>query len=182
MAVLLHGWTAANHWSLSDQVFRTTVLKTTARVRASSVRLLDHEYLITSVAEAAMGWGLSSQWRSESKLRFADPARTVTDIFDSPRLIGGMRHGAEVLGADLDEHNPAKLIDYGDRWGNRAVFKRLGYCVEALGIDLPDLVRACRERLSAGVSMLEPDGPSAGRIVTRWNVRVNVTIGPEEPA
>ena len=27
------GWTSANHWSLTDQTFRTTVLKTTGRVR-----------------------------------------------------------------------------------------------------------------------------------------------------
>jgi hypothetical protein len=68
------GWTAANAWALSDQVFRTTVLKTTARVRAASVRLLDHDYLITSVSEQDMEWGMKSQWRSESRLRFADPA------------------------------------------------------------------------------------------------------------
>ena len=43
------GWTAASHWALTDQVFRTTVLKTTARVRASSVRLLDHDYLLSHV-------------------------------------------------------------------------------------------------------------------------------------
>jgi hypothetical protein len=42
---------------LSDQVFRTTVLKTTARVRASSVELLGHGYLISAIAEGAMAWG-----------------------------------------------------------------------------------------------------------------------------
>src|SRR5215210_9173766 len=57
------GWTAASEWSLTDQVFRTTVLKTTARVRASAVRLLDHDYLISSATD--MTWGLKSQWRSE---------------------------------------------------------------------------------------------------------------------
>jgi predicted transcriptional regulator of viral defense system len=176
------GWTAASEWALTDQVFRTTVLKTTARVRAASVRLLDHEYLVTSVAEADMAWGMKSQWRSECRLRFADPARTVIDILDAPRLGGGMRHGAEILAAYLDEHDPGTLIDYGDRVGNRAVFKRLGYALEALGRDLPDVVKACHDRLSAGISALDPDGPSGGRIATRWNVRVNVTVGAEEPA
>ena len=31
------GWTAASHWGLTEQVFRTTVLKTTRRVRAAEV-------------------------------------------------------------------------------------------------------------------------------------------------
>ena len=62
---------------------------TSGGVRAASVRLLDHDYLISSVSERDMEWGLKRQWRSESRLRFADPARTVIDILDSPRLGGG---------------------------------------------------------------------------------------------
>jgi predicted transcriptional regulator of viral defense system len=176
------GWTAANEWALSDQVFRTTVLKTTARVRAVSVRLLDHDYLITSVSEHDMQWGLKSQWRSESRLRFADPARTVIDILDSPKLGGGMRHGAEVLATYLDEQDPDILIKYADRLGNGAVFKRLGFTLETLGTNLPDIVQACRDRVTAGVSALDPDGPTGGRILTRWGLRVNTTVGTEEPA
>src|SRR6266542_6858311 len=38
------GWTAANHWGLTEQTFRTTVLKTARRVRASAVTLLEHDY------------------------------------------------------------------------------------------------------------------------------------------
>ena len=176
------GWTAANEWALSDQVFRTTVIKTTARVRSTSVRLLDHDYLLSSVDEADMVWGMKSQWRAEVRLRFADPARTVIDILDAPGLGGGMRHGAEILAAYSDAYDPAMLIAYGDRLGNRAVFKRLGYTVEALELDLPELHTACRDRVSAGISTLDPAGPTGGRIVTRWNLRVNVTIGSQEPA
>ena len=176
------GWTAAGEWSLTDQVFRTTVVKTTARVRASSVRLLDHEYLLTAVDEADLGWGMKSQWRADVKLRFADPARTVVDILDAPRLGGGMRHGAEILATYMEAHDPETLVDYGDRLGNAAVFKRLGYCLEALGLTRSDLVEACRARISSGISPLDPDGPGGGRIVTRWNLRVNVTVAVENPS
>lgn len=176
------GWTAANEWALSDQVFRTTVLKTTSRVRASHVRLLDHDYLISSTSDADMSWGMKSQWRHESRLRFADPARTVVDILDVPRLGGGMRHGAEILAAYLDEHDPATLIAYGDRLGNMALFKRLGYSIEAMGTELPTILNACRERVSAGISALDPGGPPGGRTNRRWGLRINVTIRAEEPA
>lgn len=176
------GWTAAGEWSLTEQVFRTTVLKTTARVRASSVRLLDHDYLITKADDADLFWGMKTQWRADVKLRFADPARTVIDILDMPKLGGGMRHAAEILAAYLESHRPTTLLNYGDRLGNRTVFKRLGYCIEALGLNAPDLAQACQYRMSSGISPLDPDGPDGGRVVTRWNLRINATIAADSPS
>ena len=175
------GWTSANYWSLSDQLFRTTVLKTTGRVRASSVRVLDHEYLVTHVGPDALEWGVKTEWHDDVRLHIADPARTVIDILDAPRLGGGIRHGAEILSAYLDQHDPSILVSYGDRLGNLAVFKRLGYIVEALGLT-PELVAASTDRISAGISLLDPDGPRIGRTVSRWGLRINVVLAQEEPA
>jgi predicted transcriptional regulator of viral defense system len=174
------GWTAASEWSLTDQVFRTTVLKTTNRVRASAIRLLDHDYLVSSATD--MTWGLKSQWRSEYRLRFADPARTVVEILDTPRFGGGIRHCAEILSTYLDDHDPELLIRYADQLGNRTVFKRLGYIVEGLRIHLPELLDQCRGRVSKGVSVLDPDGPDVGRTAAHWGLRINVRIGAEEPS
>jgi predicted transcriptional regulator of viral defense system len=176
------GWTAASHWGLTDQVFRTTVIKTTGRVRAATVRLLDHRYLVAHVPPVEMEWGMRTEWRGQVKLQIADPARTVIDILDLPRLGGGMRHAAEILTEYLDDHDPALLIEYGDRLGNRAVFKRLGYMAEALGQDRGGLIAACGDRLSAGISPLDPGGPDGGRRDPRWRLRINVHIVREEPS
>jgi predicted transcriptional regulator of viral defense system len=170
------GWTSAHNWALTEQVFRTTVLKTSERIRASAVRLLDHDYLVGHVGAEALSWGFKTEWRDGVRLRFADPARTVVDILDNPKLGGGIRHGAEVLATYLDEHDPMLLVESGDRLGNRAVFKRLGYLIDTLGLDQPGLVSACRDRVSSGISALDPDGPSGGRRVMRWGLRVNITV------
>lgn len=176
------GWTAANHWGLTEQVFRTTVLKTTRRVRESKVRLLDSDYLVAHVGEVAMSWGLSSVWHEEVRLRLADQARTVIDILDRPSIGGGIRHAAEILGAYLDDNDPQKLVKYGELVGNRAVFKRLGYLIEALNLDAPEIVAECRARVSAGVSLLDPDGPTDGARISQWGIRANVRIVPESPS
>jgi predicted transcriptional regulator of viral defense system len=176
------GWTAANHWSLTEQVFRTTVLKTTQRVRRSTQRLMDRDYLVAHVTREALAWGMKYEWRDETRLQFANPARVVVDILDAPKLGGGIRHVAEILAAYLEDHDHVQLIDYGDRLGNRAVFKRLGYIVEALGPDAPNLTSACLERVSAGISSLDPDGPPGGRRLMRWGLRVNVQLANEGPS
>lgn len=176
------GWTAAHHWALTEQVFRTTVLKTPKRVRAATTRLLDHDYLVAHVDPDLLSWGLKTEWRENVRLRFADPARTVVEILDRPKLGGGIRHGAEVLRTYLDDHAPMLLVDAGDRLGNRAVFKRLGYLLEALGLDQPALMSACQDRMSTGVSTLDPDGPPGGHRVMRWGLRVNVTVVEEGPS
>jgi predicted transcriptional regulator of viral defense system len=176
------GWTAASHWGLTEQVFRTTVLKTARRVRASEVRLLDVDYLLMHASEEAMGWGTEPVWREETRLQIADPARTVVDILDRPRIGGGIRHGAEILGAYLDSYEPSRLVDYADRLGNRAVFKRLGYLLEALGRDDPGLIAACRTRLSTGVAVLDPEGAPDGPRVPPWRIRANVRVAAQAPS
>jgi predicted transcriptional regulator of viral defense system len=176
------GWTSANYWGLSEQVFRSTVVRTTARVRESPVTLLDHDYLVSHVREESMTWGLSTEWRGATRLLFADPARTMVEILDSPRIGGGIRNAAEILNAYLDEYDPKMLIEFGDRLENRAVFKRLGYLIEATHHDLPDAIMACQERISTGISALDSSAPNAGRRAMKWGLRINVHVGPEDPS
>ncbi|HEX9888004.1 MAG TPA: type IV toxin-antitoxin system AbiEi family antitoxin domain-containing protein [Nitriliruptorales bacterium] len=172
------GWTAANHWALTEQVFTTTVVKTSARVRHSKQTLADAPFLVTHVAPQQLEWGLATVWHQEIRLRYADEARTVIDILDDPRLGGGVRHVAEILDAYLVGNDPEKLIDYGDRLDNGTVFKRLGLLVERLGLEATALVEACKARLTSGVTSLDPGGPAGGSVDSAWGLRVNVSIGP----
>lgn len=135
-----------------------------------------------STGKEALQWGIKSEWRGETRLRFADPGRTVIDVLDDPSRAGGIRHAAEITSAYLDEYAPEILIDYAERSGNHTVFKRLGYVIEALGLDQPHLVNASQDRLSAGISALDPDGPQGGRRNMRWRLRINATITPQKPS
>ena len=174
------GWTAANHWGLTEQIFRTTVLKTVRRVRSSRERLLDHEYLLAHAPRRLMDWGLRGVWREERKVLMADPARTVIDILDAPRFGGGIRQVTEIVASYLNEHDWRTLVEYGDRLGNRSVFKRLGYLVEAAGLGGPEFVAKCLDRISAGISLLDPGGPMRGKSVGKWGIRANVRVTQPE--
>jgi predicted transcriptional regulator of viral defense system len=177
----ISGWTAANHWGLSEQVFATTVVKTAQRVRKSRQRLLDSDFFVIHTSRESLVWGLRREWRDSTPVAIADPARTVIDILDDPRLGGGVRFAAEILSAYLDEHDPNTLVDYGDRLGNRAAFKRLGHLGERLDAE-PELLAACEERVSSGYPLLDPTQPRQGKRSRRWRLVINVEVGTLEPS
>jgi predicted transcriptional regulator of viral defense system len=93
-----------------------------------------------------------------------------------PNLGGGIRHVADMLGVFLREHQKEepRLADYADRLGNGAVFKRLGFILEARFPDRGELLAACRERLTAGYVKLDPKLAS-DRLVTVWRLWVPAT-------
>jgi hypothetical protein len=133
-------------------------------------------FLVTVRSAEAM-FGTRNVWRRDVRVAVSDPSRTVIDVLNNPGLGGGIRHVAAVLEEYLrSEHrDDALLIEYGDRLGNRTVFKRLGWLLELLDIDGP-LKDACLARRSAGLSKLDPTVSGTGRIVRRWGLRVNVDL------
>ncbi len=170
------GWTSANHWALTEQVFRLTIVFTTARVRNRDQRLLTHNYMIFHVADELLKWGMRVEWREGRRLQIADPARTVIDLLANPTIGGGIRHVAEVLTAYLDEHAPELLFDYAKRIANGVVFKRLGFVTSIVRPDLDSLVSACEAHVSRGFSLLDPSAPATGKRSTRWQLRMNVQL------
>lgn len=173
------GWTALHHWDLTDQLFGTTVVITAQPVPRREREIGGAKFELRHRPTTAL-FGTRRVWREGLGVDVSDPERTIVDCLDDPSLGGGVRHLAEAI---VQWHlapnrNPQRLIDYGDRLGNRTVFKRLGFLLEALGLDEAELDGACRSRISAGVSLLDPDRASAGRITTRWNLRVNAAVEP----
>lgn len=170
------GWTAANHWSLTDQVFRATVIATTQRVRQVEQALAGNAYLVHHVDAERLTWGLRPEWRHERRVLVTDPARTVAELLDSPALGGGIRHVAEILDTYLSDGDSLALTNSVGRLCNGAAFKRLGYLVERLGIHDEPLIRQCQEHATSGVVRLEPALPASGHRSSRWGLSVNVEV------
>lgn len=172
------GWSACEHWELTDQLFRTVVVYTTKRVNRREIELAGMELRVKVIRPERL-FGTRTVWRGRVPVQVSDPARTIIDILDDPELGGGIRQVAEMVEEfTAGEHRDDELlIEYGDRLGNRTVFKRLGYLLEARDISAPALVAAARDRVSAGITTLDPSAPPGGRILTRWNLRVNVAVG-----
>jgi len=165
------GATAAHHWDLTEQLFRSVFVYTAESVRRSRQTIQGVTFVVRQVAEPKL-FGTKTLWRGRVKLQVSDIHRTAIDMLDAPAMGGGIRHVADCLRAYLSrpDASPDMLIAYADRLGNGAVFKRLGFLAERAG-GPEQLVAACAERLTQGNIKLDPALPSP-RLVRRWRLWV----------
>lgn len=171
------GWSACEHWDLTEQVFRAVLVVTAKKVREREVEMQGIPFHLTVRSEEAL-FGTVQVWRGQARVAVSDPSRTIVDVLDDPWMGGGIRTVVDVLREYMasQHRNDQLLIAYADRLDNRAVFKRLGYLIERLGIEADELLAACRERRSAGLVALDPSVKAPGQIVRRWGLRANVLL------
>ena len=166
------GWSAAEHWGFTEQLFRSTLVITTRRPRARRVEARGAVFIVRTIEESAM-FGFKPVWRGRAKVNVSDPTRTILDILDTPTLGGGIRSVLDMLRSYLaSKHRaPQSLIRYADQLGNKAVFKRLGYLLTTFFPNEAETIAECRKRLSAGNAKLDPKLPTA-RLVSAWRLWV----------
>ena len=166
------GWSAAEHWGLTEQIFRTVVVMTTQKPRDRSPNIKGTKFLLRTVIDRAV-FGLKPVWRGRIKVSVSDPTRTVLDMLDAPQLGGGLRSTTDILVSYLtsDDKNTKQLLEYAERLDNGAVFKRLGFLLERFAADQKDLINQCHSRLTKGNSKVDPS-LSADRLITRWRLWV----------
>ncbi len=70
-----------------------------------------------------------------------------------------------------ENKNLELLIEYGDRIGNGAVFKRLGFLLEKIAPDEIKAIEGCQNRLTAGNAKLDPNLNNI-KLITRWRLWV----------
>ena len=176
----LGGWTACEHWGLTEQIFLTTIVVTTRKMRSRETRVQGLPFMVKRALERRI-FGTKPVWRDQTRVNISDPSRTLVDILEDPSIGGGIRHVVDVMDTYFrEEHRDDELLaSYVERAGNRVVFKRLGYLLETLKVNAPALFAACEAGVSSGISRLDPSLPNRGPVEWRWNLRVNGRIQPE---
>ena len=177
------GFSACTHWGLTDQLFRTVVVVSSRWTRNRQPRIQDTAYIVKVVAPERM-FGTRPQWADNLQVEVSDPARTIVDMLDDPRLGGGIRHVAETVDTFFffeDLREDELLLEYIERFGNRSIYKRLGYLIEKLGISAPQVLATCARRMSKGTVRLDPRGSGVERPLKRWRLIVNSTITRQYP-
>lgn len=171
------GWSAAEHWDLTEQIFRDILVVTGQHPRDRTPTIGGTTFILHTL-DPSEHFGLVPVWRGNQRIDVTDASRTVIDVLAHPAWGGGIRQVADIVAEyfEGDHRNEALLVEHGDRLGIGAVFKRLGFLIEELGIDAPDLVEHCLARRTAGVNDLDPSVDAKGPTVTRWGIRANVLV------
>lgn len=168
------GRTAAEHWDLTEQIFKDIVVVTGQAIRERHQKRQGFDFTLKHLKPEKI-FGTQPIWRHNTKVPVSDVHRTIVDMLDDPALGGGIQHAADCLNVYLkrSDRGDQRLIEYGDQLGNGAVFKRLGFLVERRD-DSAALVELCRARLTAGNAKLDP-ALDCKRLISRWRLLVPST-------
>lgn len=166
------GWSAAEYWDYTEQIFRTIVVVTSQKPRDRTPNLKGTDFLIRTVSEKAL-FGLKSVWRGQVKVSISDATRTILDMLNDPEMGGGIRSTADMFNNYLNSENKniVMLIEYAKKLGNGAVFKRLGFLLERFAPKEQAAIADCKSRLTKGNVKLDPKLPTE-KLVTRWRLWV----------
>jgi predicted transcriptional regulator of viral defense system len=169
------GWSAAEHWELTEQVFRSTCVLTSKRTAPGDREIQGVMFSIYNCPEKSI-YGTKTIWQKNIKIQISDPHKTIVDILNNPVLGAGLQHTVDCFReyAKLYEGQESRLIEYADKLGNGVLFKKLGYLGEISGFD-ESFLQQCKERLTSGFSPIDSQLKSHRKLVTRWKLWIPET-------
>ena len=166
------GWSAAEYWGLTEQIFKTIIVVTTKPIRQRKVKIQSSEFLVRQISNSRF-FGMKVIWKERVQVYMSDPTKTIVDMLDDPAMSGGVRMLEKILKEYLSSSNKdlKQLLTYAGRMKNGAIYKRLGYLLERSGIKDDFLMAALRKSVTTGNAKLDPALP-AERLITKWRLWV----------
>jgi len=165
------GWSAAEHWDLTEQVFMTLLVCTTDTLKRTRSSVAGIEVRARHIPDRQF-FGTSVIWREGTRVLISDIHKTIVDLFDDPALGGGIQHVAQCFSAYLQrkDRDLKRLLDYAGRLKGAATFKRMGFVTERIGgpVELRD---ACLSRVTLGLANLD-SAIKSPRVSKRWQLRI----------
>ena len=164
------GWSAAEYWDLTEQIFQSVCVVTVKAKRIKDVSFGNSRFSVKSISPELF-FGYKTVWRGQMKVNVSDPGRTIIDMLNDTKLGGGIRPVSDVLNKYMQSphKNLNALFEYALRIKNKTVFKRLGYLMEKFHAEEREIIQQCHARISSGYSKLDPD-LDADKLITRWKL------------
>lgn len=171
------GWSAAEHWNLTEQLFRSTFVVTARPVRRSDVVVGSSAFRLARQSHATTG-GFARVWRGNARISVSGIERTIVDACVNPSWVGGGRHLVDIFRAAVADERiaAAKLLHAMHAGMSGAAHGRICLLVETYWPDAVNVADFARVRRGTGVVRFDPSVRGRGRLVRRWGLWVNVTL------
>lgn len=165
------GWSALEHWELTEQLFRSVCVLTSKRAAFGNTEHQGVNFFVKHIPNSQV-FGTKTIWHDQTKISISDPYKTILDIIDDPYLGAGLQHTVDCLKefkqfysrqSDLE-----KLMVYAKKIGNGALFKKLGFLTEVIGFE-QSFVDECAKSLTTGYTQLDKMAKDKS-LVTRWRL------------
>jgi len=166
------GFSAIKHWDLSEQIIETIYYFSAKQVKERNPIYGSIKFKIKTVKESRI-FGTKTIWYGSKKVKVSDPTKTIVDILNDPKLVGGMTVVYDVFEeyVESDYCDYEMLLNYSGRMDNKTILKRLGFMIDVKFNEIPKYFVDLKQNISSGYSYFDPL-VQCNSIVDKWNLKV----------
>jgi len=166
------GFSAIKYWDLSEQIIETVYYFSARQLKDRNPVYGSIKFKIKTVKKDKI-FGTKTIWYGSKKVKVSNPTKTIVDILDDPKLVGGMTVVYDIFNEYVEtEYCDFKmLINYAERINNKTILKRLGFMIDVKFNETPEELADINEKISSGYSNFDPLVNSKF-IIEKWKLKV----------
>ena len=167
------GFTAVKHWDLSEQIIESITYFTIKKTRDRHPTHGGIKFKIKTISRHKI-FGLKNIWYGSHKVKVSDPTKTIIDMLDDPKIVGGIQVVNDILieYIESDFFEPKLLIEYGKKMKNKSIFKRLGFLLQVgLGMKT-NIIKELKRLISPSYSNLDST-LNCEYFINEWKLKVS---------
>jgi len=151
------GWSALEHWELTEQLFRSVCVLTSKRTINGETSHQGVPFFVKHIPARKLV-GTKTLWRKNIKIQISDLHKTILDVVDDPYLGAGLQHTVDCLREykrlTQKQDGLDRLLQYAIEIKTGSLFKKLGFLAEKFDFDSA-FVHECASRLTTGYAYLD---------------------------
>lgn len=167
------GFSAIKYWDLTEQIIESVTYFTLKKVKDRNPIHGGIRFKLKTISEHKL-FGLKTVWIGSKKIEISDPSKTIIDLLDDPKLVGGITVILDFFREykESEYYNFDLLVQYAHQMNNKTIFKRLGFIYETVFDATDDMLSILATNISTGISEFDPTHPSKYNI-TKWGLKTS---------
>lgn len=166
------GWSMANHWGLTEQLFQNVSVLNEKAVHISEKHVGRYQFFLFK-APLPLSLGIENIWIEGQQISVSNVHRTMVDMIENPRCAGGIQNVidcAKIYFREFDSLEDFTLYATSVKKG--VFFKRLGYLIEKFFDNGHPLCVLAKTKITKGASPIDSH-MKCEKLITRWNLFIN---------